>query len=149
MRRAVVVHSAVSDGRIKEDARPMAERDLEGWIGWMLQGARIGFRDGGREGMKVRLNLATKPLETHRRFLWCWLTAVVAGLLFLALGWHVHSRAKSTLSCARRTGKSAGDGKLEAQRRLERYFSQKDIANCTIAPPSSIPSSTRAASIGR
>src|SRR5438067_5880124 len=31
-----LLHSAVSDGRIKEDARPLAERDLEGLIGWML-----------------------------------------------------------------------------------------------------------------
>jgi hypothetical protein len=32
-----LLHSALSDGRIKEDARPLAERDLEGLIGWMLQ----------------------------------------------------------------------------------------------------------------
>jgi len=32
-----LLHSAVSDGRIKEDARPLAEQDLEGLIGWMLQ----------------------------------------------------------------------------------------------------------------
>ena len=28
--------SAVSDGRIKEDARPLVDRELEGLIGWML-----------------------------------------------------------------------------------------------------------------
>src|SRR6266849_5473076 len=32
-----LLNSAVSDGRIKEDARPLAARDLEGLIGWMLQ----------------------------------------------------------------------------------------------------------------
>src|SRR5229473_151490 len=32
-----LLHSAVSDGRIKEDARPLADRDLEGLIGWVLQ----------------------------------------------------------------------------------------------------------------
>jgi hypothetical protein len=32
-----LLHSAVSDGRIKEDTRPLADRDLEGLIGWMLQ----------------------------------------------------------------------------------------------------------------
>jgi len=32
-----LLHSAVSDGRIKEDARPLADRELEGLIGWMLQ----------------------------------------------------------------------------------------------------------------
>ncbi len=29
--------SAVSEGRIKEDARPLADRDLEGLVGWVLQ----------------------------------------------------------------------------------------------------------------
>ncbi len=32
-----LLSSAVSDGRIKDDARPLADRDLEGLIGWMLQ----------------------------------------------------------------------------------------------------------------
>jgi hypothetical protein len=31
------LHSAVSEGHIKEDARPLADRDLEGLVGWMLQ----------------------------------------------------------------------------------------------------------------
>jgi len=28
---------AVSEGLIKEDARPLADRDLEGLVGWVLQ----------------------------------------------------------------------------------------------------------------
>jgi len=32
-----LLSSAISDGRVKEDARPLADRDLEGLIGWMLQ----------------------------------------------------------------------------------------------------------------
>ena len=32
-----LLQSAISDGRIKEDARPLADRELEGLIGWMLQ----------------------------------------------------------------------------------------------------------------
>jgi type IV pilus assembly protein PilM len=32
-----LLHAAVSDGRIKDDARPLADRELEGLIGWMLQ----------------------------------------------------------------------------------------------------------------
>jgi type IV pilus assembly protein PilM len=32
-----LLHAAVSDGRIREDARPLADRELEGLIGWMLQ----------------------------------------------------------------------------------------------------------------
>src|SRR6266705_4808123 len=82
--------------------------------------------------MKVRLNLATKALETHRRFLaGAGLTAVVAGLLFLGLGWHVHSARKVDAELRARTGKMRQEmAKLEAQRRdLERYFGQKDIAN--------------------
>jgi hypothetical protein len=32
-----LLHAAVSDGRVKEDASPLADRELEGLIGWMLQ----------------------------------------------------------------------------------------------------------------
>ncbi|HEY6268096.1 MAG TPA: pilus assembly protein PilM [Candidatus Acidoferrum sp.] len=32
-----LLQSSISDGRIKEDARPLADRELEGLIGWMLQ----------------------------------------------------------------------------------------------------------------
>jgi len=32
-----LLHSVVADGRIKEDARPLADRELEGLIGWNLQ----------------------------------------------------------------------------------------------------------------
>jgi len=32
-----LLSSAVSEGLVKEDARPLADRDLEGLIGWMLQ----------------------------------------------------------------------------------------------------------------
>ena len=32
-----LLSSALSDGRIKDDARPLADRDLEGLVGWMLQ----------------------------------------------------------------------------------------------------------------
>jgi type IV pilus assembly protein PilM len=32
-----LLHSAVSEGRIKDEARSLADRELEGLIGWMLQ----------------------------------------------------------------------------------------------------------------
>jgi Tfp pilus assembly protein PilN len=81
--------------------------------------------------MKVRLNLSTKPLETHRRFLaGAGVTAVIAGLVFLGLGWHVYSARKINAEQRARTAILQQEmGKLEAQRKdLERYFSQKEIA---------------------
>src|ERR1700756_4494445 len=46
--------------------------------------------------MRVRLNLATKPLLTHRRFLASSAAlAAVAGIVFLALGWHVYAAYQS------------------------------------------------------
>jgi type IV pilus assembly protein PilN len=82
--------------------------------------------------MRVRLNLATKALETHRRFLaGAGLTAFVASLVFLGLGWHVYSVRKDNFEQRARTERIRAEmTKLEAQRTdLERYFGQKDIAN--------------------
>src|SRR6267378_7616433 len=82
--------------------------------------------------MKVRLNLATKALETHRRFLvGAGLTAALAGFAFLGLGWHVYSARKVDAELRARTERTRQEmAKLETQRKdLERYFSQKDIAN--------------------
>jgi type IV pilus assembly protein PilN len=82
--------------------------------------------------MKVRLNLATKALETHRRFLLgAGLTAAFAALAFLGLGWHVYSARKVDAELRAHTEKTRQEmAKLEAQRKdLERYFSQKDIAS--------------------
>ena len=31
-----LLHTAVSDGRVPDDARPLADRELEGLVGWML-----------------------------------------------------------------------------------------------------------------
>ncbi len=81
--------------------------------------------------MRVRLNLATKALETHRRFLaGAGLTAVVAGLVFLVLGWHVYSARKAYAELRARTEKMHEEmARLEQQRGdLERYFVQKDIS---------------------
>jgi type IV pilus assembly protein PilN len=81
--------------------------------------------------MKVRLNVATKALETHRRFLaGAGLTAVVAGLAFLGLGWHVYTARKVDAEQRARTQSMRQEmSRLEAQRKdLERYFSQKEIA---------------------
>jgi type IV pilus assembly protein PilN len=81
--------------------------------------------------MKVRLNLSTKPLETHRRFLAsAGVTALIAGFLFVGLGWHVYSARKLDAEQRTRTERIRQEmAKLETQRKdLERYFSQKEIA---------------------
>jgi len=42
--------------------------------------------------MRVRLNLATDALQTHRKFLaGSALVGLIAGAVFLALGWHVYA----------------------------------------------------------
>jgi len=82
--------------------------------------------------MRVRLNLATKALETHRRFLaGVGVTAVIALLAFLGLGWHVYSARKVFAEQRARAETTRREkAKLEAQRReLDAYFHQKDIAN--------------------
>src|SRR5438309_6774688 len=82
--------------------------------------------------MKVRLNLATKALATHRRFLaGAGLTAFFAGLAFLGLGWHVYSARKAQAELRLRTEKTRREmATLEAQRKdLDRYFKQKEIAD--------------------
>src|SRR5713101_3688460 len=82
--------------------------------------------------MKVRLNLATKALETHRRFLaGAGVTAVFAGLVFLGLGWHVYSARKANAELRLRTEKTNREmATLQAQRSdLDAYFHRKDVAN--------------------
>ncbi len=81
--------------------------------------------------MKVRLNLATKALETHRRFLvGAGLAAFFAGAAFLGLGWHVYSARKADAELRSRTERTSQEmRRLEAQRKdLLRYFGQKDIS---------------------
>ena len=80
--------------------------------------------------MKVRLNLATKPLESHRRFLaGASLTAFVAAVVFVALGWHVYSvREAASEGRARMERISQERAKYEAERNeLKRFFEQKNI----------------------
>ena len=82
--------------------------------------------------MKVRLNLATKALETHRRFLaGAGLTVIVAGLVFLGLGWHVYSAREAQAELRLRTEKSRREmAALEVQRsELDGFFHRQDVAN--------------------
>lgn len=75
--------------------------------------------------MRARLNLATKPLETHRKFLaGSGVLGVVAALVFLGLGWHVYLARKANAEMrARSEGILRQVQELEQQRTsLERFF---------------------------
>jgi len=81
--------------------------------------------------MRVRLNLATKAQETHRRFMVvAGLVGVVAGIIFLAMGWHVYSiRNVDARLRAQSEATSRRIAELQAERAdLERFFAQPENA---------------------
>ena len=81
--------------------------------------------------MRVRLNLATKPLLTHRRFLaGSGVLALFGALVFLILGWHVYSARKASEEVRLRTEQLAQETNQAARKRaeLEAYFEQTDNA---------------------
>ena len=80
--------------------------------------------------MRVRLNLATKPLESHRRFLvGAGLSAFVAAVSFVMLGWHVYSVRKAATEVRARTERIREEyARYEEERNdLKRFFDQKSI----------------------
>jgi len=81
--------------------------------------------------MRVHLNLATQPLETHRRFLvGSSLGAAVAGILFLILGLHVYSVRKVDAELRAKSQKMDEETALLVRQRneLERYFNLPENA---------------------
>src|SRR5262249_11297591 len=81
--------------------------------------------------MRVHLNLATKPLETHRRFLaGSGIVAILGGIAFLALGWHVYRVRKADEEVRVRTEKLIAErSSLERQGRdLDAFFNQPENA---------------------
>ena len=81
--------------------------------------------------MYVRLNLATKPLETHRRFLaGAALLGALGGLLFLILGVRFYSLRRADADLRAKSSQYQQEiASLEEQRReLDRYFSQGETA---------------------
>jgi type IV pilus assembly protein PilN len=83
------------------------------------------------DGMRLRLNLATNPLETQRRFLVSsGLVAFLAAAVFLWLGWHVYIVRKVDEEFRTRTEKTRQEmAKLEVQRQeLDRFFHQEENA---------------------
>ena|SRR5439155_22695091 len=81
--------------------------------------------------MNVRLNLATKPLESHRRFLvGAGLLAVLGGILFLALGWHVYSTLRAQEALRRKEQDNNRRAALLQSRRreLDEFFARTENA---------------------
>jgi type IV pilus assembly protein PilN len=81
--------------------------------------------------MKVRLNVATNPLQTHRRFLAVsGLIGAVAGIVFLALGWHVYSARKSNEASRARAESVRQEmvGLMGQREELENFFKEEQNA---------------------
>ena len=81
--------------------------------------------------MRLRLNLATKPLVTHRRFLaGSGVLAALGALVFLILGWHVYSARKANEETRLRTDQLARetDQAMRKRAELEAYFRQPENA---------------------
>jgi len=77
--------------------------------------------------MRVKLNLSTKPLETHRRFfLFSGVTGVLAAILFLVLGWHLHSARKADAAFRSQIANNLHriDVLTAERQELERFFSE-------------------------
>jgi len=81
--------------------------------------------------MNVRLNLATKPLESQRRFyVSAGLVAVLGSVLFLALGWHVYSALRAQQDLRR---KEQDNDRMAAQlyarrKELDDFFARPENA---------------------
>lgn len=81
--------------------------------------------------MRVRLNLATKPLLTHRRFLvGSAAIAVVVGIVFLAFGWHVYAayRAASVIKARMQEIRVERDELEKRREKLDQFFKRPENA---------------------
>jgi Tfp pilus assembly protein PilN len=81
--------------------------------------------------MHVRLNLATKPLISHRRFLaGSGLLALLGGIVFLGLGWHVYSTLRAQEVLRRKEQDNNLRAALLQTRRneLDGFFARQDNA---------------------
>jgi len=78
--------------------------------------------------MKVRLNVATNPLQTHRKFLAVsGLIGAIAAILCLALGWHVYSVRKSNEALRTRAEAVRQEmvGLMRQRDQLETFFREE------------------------
>jgi type IV pilus assembly protein PilN len=82
--------------------------------------------------MRVRLNLATKPLVAHRKFVAAsTVVGVVAAIVFLSLGWHVYLARKANAEMRAKTEKILDQVAQLGQQRaaLERFFNLDENRN--------------------
>lgn len=81
--------------------------------------------------MNVRLNLATIPQETHRKFLaLSSVLGIIASIVFLTLGWHVYSVRKANEALRAKIGQVERElAGLQKQRgELEEFFRRPENA---------------------
>lgn len=81
--------------------------------------------------MNVRLNLATKPLEAHRKFIaGSGVLGAVAAIVFLSLGWHVYLARKANAEMRAKSQKIIQQvAEFQQQREaLERFFNLEENA---------------------
>jgi hypothetical protein len=81
--------------------------------------------------MRVRLNLATDALQTHRKFLaGSALIGLIAGVIFLALGWHVYAVRRADEAVRAKAAKVRRElAVLMVQRqKLEGFFAEDQNA---------------------
>lgn len=82
--------------------------------------------------MYARLNLATKPLVSHRRFLvGAALLGFLGGVLFLLLGWRFYSVFKADEQYRARTGKIQAEMSwlMDQRHELDRFYAQEANRN--------------------
>ena len=81
--------------------------------------------------MHVRLNLASNPLQTHRRFLAAsTLAGTIAALVFLVLGWHVYSVRKADEALHARIDQASREMAtlIRQHEALEQFFKRPENA---------------------
>lgn len=81
--------------------------------------------------MKVVLNLATSPLQTHRKFLAAsTVIGAVAAAVFVGLGWHVYSVRQSESAIRARTDQMQQEMSALMRQRadLQSFFAQEQNA---------------------
>src|SRR5262249_34102122 len=81
--------------------------------------------------MRARLNLATKPLLTHRRFMsGAGVIAAIAGIVFLALGWNVYAARKAAAELRAKADETRRQSVVVENQRdsLQKYFALPENA---------------------